>query len=301
METPLVSICCLTYNHSKYIRQCLDGFMIQKTSFLFEVLIHDDASTDGTQEIIDEYKNRYPDIIKPIYQKENQYSKGIDVSKVYQFSRAKGKYIALCEGDDYWTDSFKLQKQVNAIEQDDKIGFVYTKFKLVDCENNTIDYIRSVEQQFAKSKSGLLFPVLLKNNFPQTLTVLFRKELLDGVEEYYRFVYDWPIFLHICGQCKSVFLNEIMGCYRINPNGIMVSGKLRELDNNGRTTLSGAFNGYLDGKYTYVTWFDDILIRLRIYYKVLQGDLLDLNLIERKINNNIFYKLLIPFRRIIRK
>ena len=235
-----------------------------------------------------EFKNRYPDIIKPIYQKENQYSKGIDVSKVYQFSRAKGKYIALCEGDDYWTDSFKLQKQVNAIEQDDKIGFVYTKFKLVDCENNTIDYIRSVEQQFAKSKSGLLFPVLLKNNFPQTLTVLFRKELLDGVEEYYRFVYDWPIFLHICGQCKSVFLNEIMGCYRINPNGIMVSGKLRELDNNGRTTLSGAFNGYLDGKYTYVTWFDDILIRLRIYYKVLQGDLLDLNLIERKINNNIF-------------
>lgn len=301
METPLVSICCLTYNHSKYIRQCLDGFMIQKTSFSFEVLIHDDASTDGTQEIIDEYKNRYPDIIKPIYQKENQYSKGINVSKVYQFSRAKGKYIALCEGDDYWTDSFKLQKQVNAIEQDDKIGFVYTKFKLVDCENNTIDYIRSVEQQFAKSKSGLLFPILLKNNFPQTLTVLFRKELLDGVEEYYRFVYDWPIFLHICGQCKSVFLNEIMGCYRINPNGIMVSGKLRELDNNGRTTLSGAFNGYLDGKYTYVTWFDDILIRLRIYYKVLQGNLLDLNLIEKKINNNIFYKLLIPFRCIIRK
>ena len=112
----LVSVCCMTYNHVSFIRQCLDGFMMQKCSFNFEVLIHDDASTDGTQNIIQEYVTRYPDIIKPIYQKENQYSKGIDPNVKYNFSRAKGKYIAMCEGDDYWTDPYKLQKQVDFLE-----------------------------------------------------------------------------------------------------------------------------------------------------------------------------------------
>ena len=100
---PLVSICCITYNHAPYIRQCLDGFMMQQTNFTFEVLIHDDASTDGTADIIREYESKYPDIIKPIYQTENQYSKGVKVSATFNFPRAKGKYIAMCEGDDYWT------------------------------------------------------------------------------------------------------------------------------------------------------------------------------------------------------
>jgi len=101
---PLVSICCLTYNHAPYIRDAIEGFLMQKTNFPVEILIHDDASTDGTADIIREYETRYPDIIKPIYQTENQYSKGVKISWEYQFSRARGKYIALCEGDDYWTD-----------------------------------------------------------------------------------------------------------------------------------------------------------------------------------------------------
>ena len=101
---PLVSICCLTYNHAPYIRDAIEGFLMQKTNFPVEILIHDDASTDGTADIIREYETRYPDIIKPIYQTENQYSKGVKISREYQFSRARGKYIALCEGDDYWTD-----------------------------------------------------------------------------------------------------------------------------------------------------------------------------------------------------
>ena len=109
----MVSICCITYNHAPFIRQCLDGFIMQKTDFAFEVLIHDDASTDGTEEIIREYEARYPEIIKPLYEVENQWIKGRRGSKVFNFPRAQGKYIALCEGDDYWTDPFKLQKQVD--------------------------------------------------------------------------------------------------------------------------------------------------------------------------------------------
>ena len=109
---PLLSICCVTYNHKKYIRQCLDSFLMQKTNFKFEIIIHDDASTDGTADIIKEYYEKYPDIIKPIFQTENQFSQGKSISKTFIYPRIKGKYVALCEGDDYWTDPYKLQKQV---------------------------------------------------------------------------------------------------------------------------------------------------------------------------------------------
>ena len=132
MTTPLVSICCITYNHAPYIRQCLDGFVMQKTNFTFEVLVHDDASTDDTADIIREYEARYPGIIKPIYQTENQYSQGVNVNRTYNYPRAHGKYIALCEGDDYWTDPLKLQKQVDFLEANENVMMVYTGFQTVN-------------------------------------------------------------------------------------------------------------------------------------------------------------------------
>ena len=117
-EIPLVSISCITYNHEPYIVQALNGFLMQKTSFPFEVLVHDDASTDRTADIIREYEKKFPKIIKPIYQKENQYSKGFTaVTATWNFPRAQGKYIALCEGDDYWIDENKLQIQVDFLER----------------------------------------------------------------------------------------------------------------------------------------------------------------------------------------
>ncbi len=112
----LVSVCCTAYNHEKYIRKCLDGFVMQETNFKFEVLINDDASTDNTAAIIREYEKEYPEIIKPIYQTENQFSIDRNITANILFPKCKGKYIALCEGDDFWTDPLKLQKQVNALE-----------------------------------------------------------------------------------------------------------------------------------------------------------------------------------------
>lgn len=111
----LVSISVIAYNHEKYIRQCLDGILMQKVNFPYEILVHDDASPDGTADIIREYEAKYPGIIKPICQTENQYSQGKDVSK-FNFDRARGKYLAFCEGDDYWTDPGKLWQQVNFLE-----------------------------------------------------------------------------------------------------------------------------------------------------------------------------------------
>lgn len=113
----LVSIFCLTYNHGKYIRDALDGFILQKTQFDYEVIIYDDASTDNTAEIIRSYADNYPDIIKPVLQKENQFSKGIHVFSEFFLPRVRGKYIAICEGDDYWCDENKLQRQVSFLEQ----------------------------------------------------------------------------------------------------------------------------------------------------------------------------------------
>ena len=112
----MVSIVCDVYNHEPYLRDCLEGLVMQKTDFLFEILIHDDASTDKSAEIIREYMNKYPSLFKHIFQKENQYSKGVGIWCEIQFPRARGRYIAICEGDDYWTDPLKLQKQVDFME-----------------------------------------------------------------------------------------------------------------------------------------------------------------------------------------
>ena len=113
----LVTVFCLAYNHEKYIRKTLEGFVKQKTSFKFKVLVHDDASTDGTQDIIKEYAEKYPDIFECILQDENKYQKGIDIEFEYVIPKLDGKYVAVCEGDDYWTDPNKLQLQVDYMEK----------------------------------------------------------------------------------------------------------------------------------------------------------------------------------------
>lgn len=134
-EDILLSIICNAYNHEKYIEKTLEGFLMQKAKFHFEVLIHDDASTDSTATIIKKYEQKYPDIIKPIYQIENQYSKHIPITSTYQYPRAKGKYLAFCEGDDYWIDENKLQKQIDFLEHNPSYVACVHKYIVVD-ENN---------------------------------------------------------------------------------------------------------------------------------------------------------------------
>src|SRR5665648_1210229 len=99
---PLISICCITYNHEKYISEAIESLLKQETNFPFEIIIHDDASTDNTAKIIREFEKKYPDIIKPIYQKENQHSKGKKVAFECVFPNVNGRFLAVCEGDDYW-------------------------------------------------------------------------------------------------------------------------------------------------------------------------------------------------------
>ncbi len=122
---PLVSICCNAYNHGSYIHDALEGFLMQKTTFPVEIQVHDDASTDRSADIIREYESLHPSLYKVIYQKENQYSKGIKPFVRFQLPHIKSKYIAACEGDDYWTDPLKLQKQVAFLEQNPEYVLTY--------------------------------------------------------------------------------------------------------------------------------------------------------------------------------
>jgi glycosyltransferase involved in cell wall biosynthesis len=211
---PLVSICCLTYNHEAYIRQCLEGFVMQKTNFQFEVLIHDDASTDSTADIILEYVSKYPNIIKPIYQTENQYLKGINVSAEYQYLRAKGKYIALCEGDDYWTDPYKLQKQVDFLEANPNYAMVHTRYLIY------VEKTKSFEQVAPVEKSGDIFYELLASNQIATLSVLMRKDCLieainANILNLNFLTGDYPLWLFFAQRYKIGYLSDCTAVYRL--------------------------------------------------------------------------------------
>ena len=134
-QKPLISILCVTYNQKDYIVQTIEGFLMQKVDFPIEIIIHDDASTDGTTEILREYVQKYPDLIKPIFQEKNQYSQKVNIWNTFIYPKAQGKYYAECEGDDYWTDPNKLQRQIDFLESNPEYIFSHTSFKYYDQAN----------------------------------------------------------------------------------------------------------------------------------------------------------------------
>lgn len=210
----LVSICCITYNQAPFIRQCIEGFLMQECRFNFEILIHDDASTDGTREIIEEYQNRYPHIIKPFFQTENQYSKGVrGINIKYNFSRAQGKYLAICDGDDYWINKNKLQSQVDFLEQNSDYSICCHNFKILDgnnlLDNSFLDKIPIKENSTIEDLS--------KNNIIGTLTAVFRKEEIEfPLWTQNAPLGDLILFLNIAQNGKIKYFNEKWAVYRQN-------------------------------------------------------------------------------------
>lgn len=142
----MVSVICNTFNHEAYVRDALEGFVTQQTDFPIEVLVHDDASTDGTANIIREYEARYPELIFPIYQTVNQYSQKVRITKTFQLPRVRGKYIAFCEGDDCWTDPKKLQKQVDFLEAHPDYSMCVCSASWLDMKSGRIIKHGTVEQ-----------------------------------------------------------------------------------------------------------------------------------------------------------
>lgn len=230
-EEIMVSVICLAYNHESFIRQALDGFVNQKTSFKFEVIIHDDASTDNTADIIKEYEEKYPNIIKPIYQIENQYSKKIGITPTYILPKARGKYLAWCEGDDYWIDNNKLQSQVDALEKNNNCSSCITKVESITLNGKEKGVFFPVKD----FKTGIILsddivnyclnPAKL-NGFPLQISGFMLKR-----EVYYEYIHnppfykpffevgDIPLFLYSGLVGDAFYIDKVMSHYRTeNPN-----------------------------------------------------------------------------------
>ena len=216
---PLVSISCITYNQENYIRDAIEGFLMQRTTFPVEILIHDDASTDKTPEIVREYENKYPLLIKPIYQTENQYSKGIDPGVEFLFPRARGKFIAICEGDDYWIDPLKLQKQVDYLEENQNVSFVASNFIIYNEATN--------RSKKVSIPNRINFEILLKKkNLIPTLTTCIKSEYLfsykreiDPIKKKWP-VGDYPLWLYLSLKGDVGIIPEYTANYNKRSNSV---------------------------------------------------------------------------------
>lgn len=221
MKTVKVSIICTAYNHHDFIRDALDGFVMQKTDFPFEVIVHDDASTDGTADIIREYAEKYPDIIKPIFQKENQFSKGVKIGKTFMWPQIHGEYVAMNEGDDYWTDPYKLQKQVDFMDAHPDFAVCFHPVRVVWQDGSKPDEIwPSAKYRFNKTVLGI--NDLLKHNFIQTNSVMYRWRSKDMCEVYPDGILPGDWFMHLLhAQIGKIgFIPDIMSVYRKHSGGI---------------------------------------------------------------------------------
>lgn len=216
---PAVSICCLAYNHEKYIRDALDSFLMQKTSFPIEILIHDDASSDGTADIIREYEKKYPEIVRPVYQKENQYSKGIkNISGIFNFPRAKGRYIAMCEGDDYWTDPDKLEKQVKFLDSHADCSLCFHSARQITVDGSITDgYMRP----YKGDKRVPPEDIIDKTSGYAMNSMVFPAEVVRDIPDYYWNcpIGDIPMQLMMASKGWAYYMDEPMSVYRVGVAG----------------------------------------------------------------------------------
>lgn len=215
-KKPLVAIHCITYNHEPYLRDALEGFVMQKTDFPFVAIVHEDASTDGTANILREYAVKYPDVILPIFETENQYSKrnGSLRRIMNKACEATGaKYIALCEGDDYWTDPYKLQQQIFILEKSKDIGLCYTKVRSYTTNGQLLNWTGKEITSFED--------FILKNNGVPTCTAIIRTEIFRSYEKNIGNIQtkwsmgDFPLWLYISLNYKIKFLPVSTGVYRV--------------------------------------------------------------------------------------
>ena len=215
----LVAIHCLAYNHEPYIRDCLDGFVMQKTNFKFVAIVHDDASTDGTANIIKEYAEKYPDIIKPIFEIENQYSKkdgSLQCIMNDAIEATGAKYIAMCEGDDYWIDPYKLQKQVDFMEANPDVGLCYTDYNV--CDNKGVIIEESHYEKGGNSPILNFQDHLFKQGYIAPMTWLYRHDVYVKLRENMFVASDgtFVMALEFFMNSSVRYLSETTATYRIS-------------------------------------------------------------------------------------
>lgn len=218
----LVSVICNTYNHEMFVRDTLDGIVMQRTNFDFEVIVHDDASLDGTADVVREFERNYPHLIKPIYQTENQYSKGIGITRTITVPRAKGKYLAFCEGDDRWINPYKLQKQIDYMESHSDCSLCAHRAVMCDLETKTVSL-------FPNQRESRDYPIeeimIAGGNLLATASYVMRKEVYETIpaEFFSRLIGDYQMMIHAASCGRVHCLQEPMAIYNFKaPNSTAV-------------------------------------------------------------------------------
>lgn len=230
-DNPIVSICCITYNHAPFIRECLDGFLMQETTFPVEILIHDDASTDGTDDIIREYTAKFPDKIFPLYEEENKFSNGYaGKMDLFNYERAKGKYIAYCEGDDHWTDPLKLQKQVDFMETHPEYSVCFHNCHYYDVRLGKVIYPRFYKY-IKDEREGVDVTIddYFHRNMIIPLTMLFRLSMysFDWRKQYKYFRDTYEIY-HLLKAGKGYWMKFDGGVYTRHGGGVSTSASVEQ-------------------------------------------------------------------------
>ena len=217
-KVPLVSIVCTAFNHEAFIKDALEGFILQRTDFLFEIIISDDASTDLTATIIKQYQDKYPKLFKPFYYENNQYSKGVPFFINDLMPSCKGKYIAFCEGDDYWTDPYKLQKQVDFLEANSEYVLVADNSIYYDVRTETKRLFSDLlERDITKIE-------LLEKRHFSTAAVCF-KNIVNKLD-LSKNTGDIFIWCELIKHGKIKYLTNVSSVYRRHDNGITESNPL---------------------------------------------------------------------------
>jgi glycosyltransferase involved in cell wall biosynthesis len=211
---PLVSICCITYNHESFIRSALEGFLLQQTDFPIEILVRDDASTDGTAAIIRDYQRRYPGLIKPILEQTNQFSRGVKPLP-FLLRQAQSEFIAVCEGDDYWTDPHKLQKQIDYLRSHPDVILTAHAVRAVDSSGNSINHVGHVKP----TKSLITQQDMAYGEIPfPTASVVFRN--IFEIPHFTVLAGDAVLFTLSSNFGNAFFFRETMGVYRVHHGGV---------------------------------------------------------------------------------
>lgn len=269
-----VSIICITYNQERYIEKALNSFINQKTNFEYEIIVHDDASTDSTPLIIKKYEKKYPNIVRGIYQKENQYSKGVKKISFSLFPIAKGEFIALCEGDDYWTDTEKLQKQYNIMIKNLDISLCTHKTQCINEDETVTERIFppiNFNENIISGERFVYFQMMKQYWMFHTSSYFFRKsdvnELsnnhLNFVDKFA--VGDLCLQLFLITKGNIYYIPEIMSRYRLNSKGSWSEKKLYKnyFEKNHLEALN-EYDAYTQGKY------HEYILNQINYYKFLK-------------------------------
>lgn len=220
-EPLMVTVKCLVFNHERYLRECLDGIVMQKTNFRFEVVVHDDASTDSSVEIIREYAEKYPEIIKPIIETENLYSKKDGSLTKAVNAACFGKYVSSCEGDDYWIDPLKLQKQYDWMEKHEDYSYCWT-----NARTRIEDSLNAPYDRYKGTCDSSIQDVILEGGlFVPTCTIFMRRDVIESRPRIKSSTSDYSIQIWGAHCGKVRYMEDITGVYRLMSVGSWTSSQ----------------------------------------------------------------------------